>query len=330
MPHDVFISYRHEDQEWADRVLQALESRGIRCWIASRDIPPGADWPAEIMDGLRSSRFLVFLLSSHSVNEEQISREVRIAADQLKIPIFPFRIEDVEAPKKIGYFLADIQWLDAFGGKFDTAVVQLAQRIEAMRDKVDVPRQSAPPPPEVRTAPATAMPEVVPLAAPLPALDTRAPGKTSLWIGLAAAAVIVIGLIVYFATRQPTLQPQPTQPNPSETAPQEASELAATFVNDLKTGNFEGAWNELTPERRAKENHDQWISEHRSGVGKNGPFTAERNGCTVGPRGSGYVCGFTLHFSGGKNGRASVDVMQKVDSGWGVASSLIRYPKEKG
>ncbi|MBV8895373.1 MAG: toll/interleukin-1 receptor domain-containing protein [Acidobacteriaceae bacterium] len=328
MAHDVFISYRHEDQEWADRIVQALESRGIPCWIASRDIPPGADWPAEIMDGLQSSRFVVFLLSSHSVNEEQISREIRIAADQLKIPIFPFRIEDVQPPKKIGYFLADIQWLDAFGARFDSAVVQLAQRIEAMRGKAATPGQSAMPAPHVTTTAAPTMPDMVPLAAPLTTIEKAPVGKAPLWIGLAVAALVVIGLIFYFATRSTTPRPEP-QPAPTNagTAPKEARDAAVKFVADLKSGDYEAAWNELTPQRREKEDHDKWISDHRAEAAKDGPFSADLNDCPVGPRGSGYVCGFTLHFAGGKTGRAMVDVVQKVDSGWGVASSLVRGPK---
>ena len=327
MPHDVFISYRHEDQESADRIVQALESRGIPCWIASRDIPPGADWPAEIMDGLQSSRFVVFLLSSHSVNEEQISREIRIAADQLKIPIFPFRIEDVQPPKKIGYFLADIQWLDAFGARFDSAVVQLAQRIEAMRDKVATPGQSATRPRRVTTATAPVMPDLVPLAAPLPTTEKAPAGKAPLWIGIAVAALVIIGLIFYFATRSTTPRPEP-QPAPTNatTAPKEARDAAVKFVADLKSGDYEAAWNELTPQRRAKENHDQWISDHRSFLGKNGAFTADLNGCPAGPH-EGYECEFALRFADGKNGRATVNVVQKVDSGWGVASLLIRVAK---
>ena len=42
MPHDVFISYASEDHEVGEQVCGALEASGITCWIAPRDIPPGA------------------------------------------------------------------------------------------------------------------------------------------------------------------------------------------------------------------------------------------------------------------------------------------------
>lgn len=44
--HDVFISYSSKDKPVADATVAVLEANGIRCWIAPRDIRPGADWSA--------------------------------------------------------------------------------------------------------------------------------------------------------------------------------------------------------------------------------------------------------------------------------------------
>ena len=44
MTHDIFISYSSEDKAIADAVVTAFESNGLRCWVAPRDIKPGADW----------------------------------------------------------------------------------------------------------------------------------------------------------------------------------------------------------------------------------------------------------------------------------------------
>lgn len=40
--HDVFISYAAADKPVADAACATLESRKIRCWIAPRDVVPGA------------------------------------------------------------------------------------------------------------------------------------------------------------------------------------------------------------------------------------------------------------------------------------------------
>ena len=50
--HDVFISYSSKDKPAADAACAILELKGIRCWIAPRDIVPGTDWGELIIDAL--------------------------------------------------------------------------------------------------------------------------------------------------------------------------------------------------------------------------------------------------------------------------------------
>jgi hypothetical protein len=125
---DVFISYKTEDGQAAERVCLALESQRISCWIAPRDIPPGQVWAAAIVEGVQRSKNVVLLLSSHSSEAKQISREAELA-DHQNIPIIIFRLEDVQPSKELLYFLGNLQWLDAFGGRFDSAVDRLAGTI---------------------------------------------------------------------------------------------------------------------------------------------------------------------------------------------------------
>src|ERR1051326_8925254 len=44
MAHEVFISHSSQDKTAADRVCSFLEAKGMRCWIAPRDIVPGVEW----------------------------------------------------------------------------------------------------------------------------------------------------------------------------------------------------------------------------------------------------------------------------------------------
>lgn len=39
---DAFISYANQDTAVADALCAHLERRGVSCWIAPRDVPPGA------------------------------------------------------------------------------------------------------------------------------------------------------------------------------------------------------------------------------------------------------------------------------------------------
>src|SRR6516164_3478420 len=43
-PFDVFVSYSSKDKHIADAAVATLEAKGIRCWIAPRDIVPGKEW----------------------------------------------------------------------------------------------------------------------------------------------------------------------------------------------------------------------------------------------------------------------------------------------
>jgi hypothetical protein len=44
MPAMVFISHSSKGQATADAICSHLESAGIKCWIAPRDIAVGSDW----------------------------------------------------------------------------------------------------------------------------------------------------------------------------------------------------------------------------------------------------------------------------------------------
>src|ERR1700743_1981121 len=70
MTHDVFICYSYRDKPVADAVCAVLESEGVRCWIAPRDILPGADWGECIIDAINDARAMVLIFSGNA-NEAQ-------------------------------------------------------------------------------------------------------------------------------------------------------------------------------------------------------------------------------------------------------------------
>ena len=66
MAHDVFISHAHKDKKIADAICEKLESAGVRCWIAGRDISPGADWTEATRRAIESSRAMVLVFSENA------------------------------------------------------------------------------------------------------------------------------------------------------------------------------------------------------------------------------------------------------------------------
>src|SRR5258708_8049296 len=113
MTRDVFISYSQPDRDCAVELVARLESEGINCWIAPRDIAPSADWAAEIMDAISSVRVMILVFSANSNLSPQVRREVERAI-HTQLSVLPFRIEDVLPSKSLEFFLSAQHWMDAF------------------------------------------------------------------------------------------------------------------------------------------------------------------------------------------------------------------------
>lgn len=145
MAHDVFISYASEDKSVADAVCFSLEARGIRCWIAPRDVLPGENFGESILAAIGKSRFMLFILSSHSNNSAHVSNEVLTAVNS-NVTIIPFRIEDVFPEGALKLHLASIHWLDAITRPLDTHLETLAARIEGYIEADAGRREDLPPP----------------------------------------------------------------------------------------------------------------------------------------------------------------------------------------
>jgi hypothetical protein len=147
MAHDVFISYSHKDKPTADGTCATLEARGIRCWIAPRDVRPGGDWSESIVTAINGARMMVLVFSAHANESVQIKREVERAVAK-GIPIIPLRIEDVLPTKSLEYFLSTPHWLDAFPPPLERHLLYLADVVRQILDgkpAADL-RPPAPPP----------------------------------------------------------------------------------------------------------------------------------------------------------------------------------------
>lgn len=128
MTHDVFISYSSKDRLAADAACAVLEAKGIRCWIAPRDIVPGANWAASIPGAIAGAKVFLLIFSNNANASEQVGREVDIAANR-RLTIIPFRIENTLPEKSLEYFLNTRHWLDAFTPPLEQHLSKLADAI---------------------------------------------------------------------------------------------------------------------------------------------------------------------------------------------------------
>jgi hypothetical protein len=189
-----FISYASEDESVARTISEYLERTGVSCWIAPRDVRPGADYASEIIDGIESSGVLVLVLSEHANSSEFVKREVERAVSKGK-PIFPVRVREVVPSKSLELFISSAEWVDAWQPPIEQYLGRLADSIRsastfyASRDA---------------SGPAEALPGPV-----LPRRDTQRPAI----IGL---GLIVIVLSVLLAR---SMMSRPAAPAASSSAP---------------------------------------------------------------------------------------------------------------
>lgn len=110
--HDVFISYSHKDEKIREAVCQKLESEGIKCWYAPRDIQPGGEWADAITLALKQCKVMILIFTDRSNNSAQVLREVGLAVDFRK-KIIPFNCDESVPTGSMQYYLSTLHWLDA-------------------------------------------------------------------------------------------------------------------------------------------------------------------------------------------------------------------------
>ena len=131
MEFDVFLSYSSKDKVVADAACHALESAGLRCWIAPRDITPGSEWGASIVKAIAGAKAMVLIFSNDANQSRQVTREVERAVNK-GIPIVPVRIADIIPTESLEYFLSTPHWLDAFPPPFTQHFQNLTQADSAL------------------------------------------------------------------------------------------------------------------------------------------------------------------------------------------------------
>jgi hypothetical protein len=76
---DVFISYASQDAAVANSVVENLEHHGCKCWIAPRDVKPGAQYADAIVRAINEAKALVLVMSGSAVDSAHVAREAERA-----------------------------------------------------------------------------------------------------------------------------------------------------------------------------------------------------------------------------------------------------------
>ena len=111
----LFLSYSSKDESRVAEIRDAIETAGVPCWMANRDLSPGSVYDEIIPTVIEDAKAVAVFLSASSISSPEVAKEVGLAS---KKRFFPIRLDDVspeDLTGKLKYHLSDAQWVDARG-----------------------------------------------------------------------------------------------------------------------------------------------------------------------------------------------------------------------
>jgi TIR domain/NACHT domain len=108
----IFISYGHEDVDFARHVREQLQAWDYQTWLDSDNIPHGAYWPDAIDAGLKNSDVVIGVMTPDSVASRNVKNEWDWALKNEK-PLFLLLLRECEVPHRY----VSINYIDFTGGR---------------------------------------------------------------------------------------------------------------------------------------------------------------------------------------------------------------------
>ena len=148
MKHDFFISFAEEDQPFVERLIQALERRGLTSWVFYDEIQGAKDWTDAIVEGVRTSRTALLIASASAFSSKHVHREITLA-DKAGLPLICLLLEKIDLPPKYEYFFVDLQHIQGYKLTEQQIADELFRVIQGLGDNLAMESQpvgETPPP----------------------------------------------------------------------------------------------------------------------------------------------------------------------------------------
>ena len=132
--HDVFVSYSRADRERVVELTRALAARGKRAWVDLEDIPPSAEWMAEIRSAIESADDYLVVISPSLAGSKVCAEELEHAKQAGK-RIVPVLVRPTD-PSSVPPTLAALNWIDATAGEIEDFTERIVQALQTDLDHV--------------------------------------------------------------------------------------------------------------------------------------------------------------------------------------------------
>ena len=100
---DVFISYSRRDEEFVQRLREALAENGKDVWVDREDIGPAVEWRREIELGIEGADIFAFVISPDALRSEACGRELEYAVAKKKriVPLLRHEPDGLSVPEDL-------------------------------------------------------------------------------------------------------------------------------------------------------------------------------------------------------------------------------------
>lgn len=138
---EVFISYSRRDKEFVRRLHEALLAQKRDVWVDWEDIPPTADWRAEIRGGIDATNAMIFVISPDSARSKECRVELELALENNKrlIPLMYRMVTEPADQQAMHPSLNSHNWImlrdeDPFEEGFQTVLKALDTDLAHVRE----------------------------------------------------------------------------------------------------------------------------------------------------------------------------------------------------
>lgn len=129
LSHSAFISHASDDAGLAQELCARLESHGVKCWIAPRDITPGKPYSSEIVHGIEATDALILLATPKAVDSANVLNELE-QAHRLHKVLLTVMVGRPQITRQLSYYIARLHWIEASGTSVSGLADRLAQALE--------------------------------------------------------------------------------------------------------------------------------------------------------------------------------------------------------
>ena len=130
---DVFISYHTKSSLYiTESIVNKLESCGIRCWYAPRNVV--GEYAASIEKAINACRVFVVVLNSEAAKSYDVMSEINLAIERVRrhenIAILPFKVSENDFVEGVKYYIGQQHWIDAVRPPLEAHIMTLVDTVK--------------------------------------------------------------------------------------------------------------------------------------------------------------------------------------------------------